>query len=102
MANVIAIKLTSGDDVITKFIEETETFFLLENPAYLAIQQTEDGRSGVSIAPFAPTSVDGKVKMYKAGISATWEVDDKLSSEYEKIFFPGKIQLVNTPGKLIL
>jgi len=102
MTNVIAIKLTNGDDVITKMLEETETYFLTDHPAYLAIQQTEDGRSGVSIAPFAPTAPDGKVKIHKAGISATWEVDDKLSSEYEKIFFPGKIQLMNAPGKLIV
>jgi len=100
--SVFAIKLTNGEDVITRVSEETDSTFVVDHPAYLVIQQTEDGRSGVSIAPFAPTAPDGKVTIFKSGVTATWEVDEKLSTEYEKIFFPGKIQLVNTPGKLIL
>jgi hypothetical protein len=99
---VFAIKLTNGEDVITRVLEETDSTFIVDHPAYLVIQQTEDGRSGVSIAPLAPTSPSGKVTIFKSGVTATWEVDDKLSSEYEKVFFPGKIQLVNTPGKLIV
>ena len=99
--SIITLKLTNGDDVITKILEETDTTFITENPAYLAIQQTENGKSGVSIAPFAPTSPDGKVRILKSGVSATWDVDEKLATEYERIFFPGKIQLVNS-GKLIV
>jgi hypothetical protein len=101
MANVIALKLTTGEDVITRVESENELEYVALYPAYIVIGSNPDGQSGVQIAPFIAFAVDGKVTIYKSSVAAKAEPDPKLSEEYTKLYHPGTIQLLNQ-GKLIV
>jgi hypothetical protein len=98
---VIALKLTTGEDVLTRLESEDEFEYVTSYPAYVSIGTNPDGQSGVQIAPFIAFAVDGKVKIKKSAVAAEAEPDSKLADEYTKLFHPGTIQLVSN-GKIIV
>lgn len=81
-------KLVTGEDVIAD-VEIDEVGIVLNNPALIVIQQTQDGRVGASFAPFAPYAKDGKVRIFKNFVMGEIEVDVKIVNEYNRIFGSG-------------
>ena len=86
--SVKVIKLVSGEDVIAD-IEKDQHGYMLNNPAQIMVQQTQDGRVGAAFAPFAPYAKDGKVRIFSDGVIGEMELDVKLINEYNRIFGSG-------------
>ena len=58
---VITIKLTSGEEIISKLVEETDTYYKVSNPQVIA-----QGPKGVGLMPYLFTvHPDKEVKIYK-------------------------------------
>lgn len=81
-------KLVTGEDVISD-VDADENGYILNNPALIVIQQTQDGRVGASFAPFAPYAKDGKVRIFKNFVVGEIEIDVKIVNEYNRIFGSG-------------
>jgi len=81
-------KLVSGEDVIAD-IDNDDLGYVLNNPALIVIQQTQDGRVGAAFAPFAPYAKDGKVRIFKNAVIGEMEIDVKLINEYNRVFGSG-------------
>jgi hypothetical protein len=83
-------RLVTGEDIISD-AEKNQHGYILNKPAQLIVQQTEDGRVGAAFAPFAPFAKDNKVLIYDGGIIGEMELDIKLINEYNRIFGSGII-----------
>ena len=86
--SVKVCKLITGEDVIAD-VEEVQNGVILNNPAQIVVQQTQDGRVGAAFAPFAPYAKDSKVLIFKDKIVGEMEIDVKLINEYNRIFGSG-------------
>jgi hypothetical protein len=86
--SVKVCKLITGEDVMAD-VEVDADGYLLNNPAQIVIQQTQDGRVGAAFAPFAPYAKDGKVRIFNNYVIGEMEIDIKLINEYNRIFGSG-------------
>ena len=94
---VKALKLISGEDIITDVVSEDETTLVVKAPAVVVMQQTADGKYGVGLQPFAPLA-DGQVVMFKSALSATFEVNVQIENEYSRVFGSGIVIANAMPG----
>lgn len=83
-------RLITGEDIISD-AEKDQNGYILNKPAQIVVQQTEDGRVGAAFAPFAPFAKDSVVRIYNNGIIGEIELDIKLINEYNRIFGSGII-----------
>ena len=85
-------KLLTGEDLISEVKEtlsDNPDVVVLENPASIIIQRSEDGRGvGVGIAPYAPL-IEGDVTLQKTSITSSGIPDPKLEQEYRTRFGSG-------------
>ena len=86
--SVKVVRLVSGEDVIAD-VEKDHHGYMLNNPAQIMVQQTQDGRVGAAFAPFAPYAKDNKVRIFDDGVIGEMELDIKLINEYNRIFGSG-------------
>ena len=86
--SVKVCKLITGEDIIAD-VEVDQHGYTFTNPAQIVVQQTQDGRVGAAIAPFAPYAKDSKVRISNAGVIGEMEIDVKLINEYNRIFGSG-------------
>lgn len=98
--NIIALTFPNGETVLGSIVKETEQQITLEHPAYIHTQEN-NGKTGVALSPYLPFSKDDVFEFPIFGIQSRTTIDDRLCEEYQKIFFPGKIQLVNKPGIIV-
>lgn len=94
---VKALKLISGEDIITDIIKEDEKTFVLKAPAVVVMQQTADGKYGVGLQPFAPLA-DGLVTLFKSSLAATFDVNTQIENEYSRLFGSGIVIANTMPG----
>lgn len=80
-------KMINGEDLISESTGCVDGEFTLENPASIIMQQTEKGMS-VALAPYMPYA-HGKVTLYATAIAAEGDPDEKMKTEYNRIFGSG-------------
>lgn len=83
-------RLITGEDIIAD-VEKDHNGYILNKPAQIIVQQTEDGRVGAAFAPFAPFAKDSVVRIYDHGVIGEIELDIKMINEYNRIFGSGII-----------
>lgn len=108
--NLIAIK-NQGETVIGELVERTEKFVRIKNPANLYIQPTQNGQLTVQLFPVffgelldAPKRSEGTVWTYNTAGAAIGEdiaFDEKLTSQYIKIFNPSPIITPEGSGRVV-
>lgn len=83
MIDVRVIKLTSGEEVIGRFVREDETTLVLERTLAMLLQTDERGNMGMITAPFMIAAGDGRIKVNKAIIvGVPEEIDEALVKDY--------------------
>jgi len=79
-------KLISGEEIISK-CEPKDNDYLLESPASIMMQRTEQG-VGVGLAPYMPYST-GRIKLHANAIASSADADLKMENEYNRLFGSG-------------
>lgn len=74
---VITIKLTSGEEVLARFSEDTDTVLDVDKPATIA-----QGPKGMGIIPWMMTSQTASVKLNKSTVVAYAATDDEIAKAY--------------------
>lgn len=83
MIDVRVIKLTSGEEVIGRFVREDETTLVLERTLSMFLQPDERGGMGMITAPFMISAGDGRVQVNKSIIVGIPEqLDEALVKDY--------------------
>jgi hypothetical protein len=78
VGEVITIKLTSGEEVVAKLVEETELYYTLSRPMVLSMTQ-----QGVGMMPYLFTvSPDSEVKLNKATITMVEATDKSFADQF--------------------
>ena len=75
---IITIKLTSGEELIAKLVEETVTHYKLHKPMVLSMTQ-----QGIGMMPYLFTVSAGKeVKLTKATVTVIEVTDSEFANQY--------------------
>jgi hypothetical protein len=75
---VVTFKLTSGEEVVAKLVEETETYYKLSRPMVLSMTQ-----QGVGMMPYLFTvHPDTEVKLNKATITMVEATDKSFADQF--------------------
>lgn len=74
---VITIKLTSGEEVLARYDEETDAELCVDKPATIA-----QGPKGMGIIPWMMTSQTASVKLNKSTVVAFTSTDDEIAKAY--------------------
>lgn len=74
---VITIKLTSGEEVLARFSDDTDTVLDIDKPATIA-----QGPKGMGIIPWMMTSQTASVKLNKSTVVAYATTDDEIAKAY--------------------
>ena len=78
VGDVITIKLPSGEEVIAKLVEETDTYIKVSKPRVLTSAQ-----GGIGLAPFIFTvNPDKDIKMYKSPFVVMELTEPDYASQY--------------------
>jgi hypothetical protein len=93
MAEVRVYKMISGEEVIAKQIQETQTIYKVENPASIMMTDQGNGTVGVGIAPFMPYSEDRTVEINRMAVAASANPAVEMLNEYNRIYGSGLVQL---------
>lgn len=77
---VVTIKLASGEEVITKLVEETDTAYKVSKPMVLSVSQ-----QGVGLMPFLFTVNPSKdIKLNKSTITVIEVTDPDFAKQYSE------------------
>lgn len=75
---VVTFKLTSGEEVVAKLVEETETYYKLSRPMVLSMSQ-----QGVGMMPYLFTvHPDIEVKLNKTTITMVEATDKSFADQF--------------------
>lgn len=81
-------RLNTGEVILTQLnVSDSAEYFLLKDPAQMIMQEIEPGRAGVGLQAFIPYGT--KVKLYKASITAEFDVDLQVENEYNRLYGSG-------------
>ena len=85
--NIITLKLTSGEEVIAKFKSLTEEYISIEKALVLM-----QGPQGLAFGTFFSTAEQKEpININKDKITSIANINDKIKSEYERIFSTVKV-----------
>lgn len=75
---VITIKLTSGEELVAKLVEETQTHYKLSKPLVLSM-----GPKGIGMVPYLFTvSPDKDIQLNKSTVTVIAVSDKEFSNQY--------------------
>lgn len=104
---ITAIKDASGSIILGELVDASSSDIQLRNPATLFIQPTQNGQLNVQLFPMifgellsAESKKQGTVWSFaKASnaVASNLELDEKLISQYTRIFNPSPIITPGTP-----
>lgn len=81
-------RLSTGEIILTQLNEsDSEDYFILKDPAEMIVQEIEPGRAGVGLQPFIPYGRG--IKLYKTSVTASFELDQQIENEYNRLFGSG-------------
>jgi hypothetical protein len=91
--SVKVFKLLNGEELIADVSSSSDAGYHLDQPAQIMMQQNEEGKVGVGLAPYM-VYVEGKVYLNKTAIAAEGEPVIQMRNEYSRLFGSG-IQLAS-------
>ena len=75
---VITLKLTSGEEVVAKLVEETDVYYKLSKPMVLSMTQ-----QGVGLMPYLFTvNPDKEVKLLKTTVTMAEATDKSFADQF--------------------
>jgi len=80
MSNVKVVKFVSGQEVISKVIEN-ENELILESPLTVQAMRTQEGL-GIGLVPFSFASSAKQVVINRSNVLCVLEAEDQLASQY--------------------
>jgi hypothetical protein len=99
--NMLILKLSSGEDVLSEIESESETEYVLFNPVIIAVMPNNDGIPNVEFLTFPLHSEAQKGKSYclqKKAVVYSYEPGERYVENYNKIFSdiitPSKQELI--------
>jgi len=85
--NLVTLKLVSGEEVIAKFKALTSDYISIDKALVLM-----QGPQGLAFGTFFSTAEQTEpINIYKNKITSIANINDKIKSEYERIFSTVKI-----------
>lgn len=97
MANIKAIKITTGEEILAEILEENESFVSIKNPLAILVQRTQNGPA-LGFMPWMPY-LKGDLRLERSTIVLVEEVDNELTNQYNSIFGTG---IMVPPKELIV
>lgn len=100
--NILAMKLITGEDILSEIESESETEYVLVNPVGIAVMRGKDGQPNVGFAPFP---IHGEQKMgvtlslAKKHVVYYYTPAEDFITNYKQIFGSG---LIVPPTKQII
>lgn len=93
MTMVKVIRLLTGEELMGKFLGETESNFEFDNLVNIHHTQSQNNPDSTTIflSPFAHLSKDKKLNINKAHVLCTYEPIVELLNKYNSIFGSGII-----------
>lgn len=83
---VVALKLTSSEEVIGELEKETDRSVVLSNPVLVALQQGQNGQMALGFLPFMPYLGKKPISISKDKIIVQEEVDENMKNQYNSVF----------------
>jgi hypothetical protein len=78
VGEVITLKLTSGEEIVAKLAEETDTYYKLSKPAVIGM-----GQKGPGLMPYLFTvSPDADVKLQKTTVTVCEPTDEQFAKQF--------------------
>ena len=78
VGEVITLKLTSGEELVAKLVEETPTYYKLSKPMVIGM-----GPSGPGLMPYLFTvNPDKEVKLSKLTVTVTEATDKNFADQF--------------------
>ena len=78
VGEVITLKLTSGEELVAKLIEDTETYYKLSRPMVIGM-----GQQGPGLMPYLFTvHPDKEVKLNKANVTIAEATDKGFADQF--------------------
>ena len=78
VGEVITLKLTSGEEIVAKLVEETATYYKLGKPAVIGM-----GPKGPGLMPYLFTvSPDKEVKLLKTTVTVCEATDKQFADQF--------------------
>lgn len=75
---IVTIRLTSGEELITKLVEETETHFKVNKPMTLSMSQ-----QGIGMMPFLFTvNMDKDISISKSAVAVISSTASSFADQY--------------------
>ena len=84
----------SGEDVITDIVEETNDYYVIENPI-VAVPSPQEGR--IAFAPWSPLLQKDKIEVTRKYLVYIGDPQEEIIEQYKSMF--GKI---STPTKKLI
>jgi hypothetical protein len=99
--NVLALKLTTNEDVMGEIESESETEYVVLNPLSIAVVPTPQGQPNIGFVPFpihSEQKVDRTICIAKKNVVYSYEPAQNYVENYKRIFGSGII----TPQKQLI
>jgi hypothetical protein len=78
VGEVITLKLTSGEELVAKLIEETPTYYRLSRPMVIGM-----GQQGPGLMPYLFTvNPDKEVKLLKTTVTVAEPTDESFAKQF--------------------
>lgn len=78
VGEVITLKLTSGEEIVAKLVEETDAYFKLAKPMVIAM-----GQKGPGLMPYLFTvSPTKEIKLSKLTVTVTEATDKEFADQF--------------------
>ncbi len=79
---VTAIKLVSGEEIISRVKTRNETFIVLDRPNMIGLTRTPDGSVAIQLMPWMASNQDGDITVFTDHIVAETKPDAELEKGY--------------------
>lgn len=92
--NILAMKLITGEDVLSEIESQSETEFVLVNPVGIAVMRGKDGQPNVGFAPFpihGEQKTGSTLVLAKKHVVYYYTPAEDFLTNYKQIFGSGLI-----------
>lgn len=100
--NILAMKLITGEDILSEIESESETEYVLVNPVGIAVMRGPDGKPNVGFAPFpihGEQKTGSTLPVVKKHVVYYYTPAEDFIENYKQIFGSG---LIVPPTKQII
>jgi hypothetical protein len=78
VGEVITLKLTSGEELVAKLVEETDVYYKLSKPMVIGM-----GQKGPGLMPYLFTvSPDKEIKLFKKTVTVAEATDKQFADQF--------------------